>query len=203
MTWLHCLAAQPHPKDRDIAVVLDRRVMPKSIQDRDLAVWPADPAASRAALAAIVARELSALRRREEWLRVNYEEPARAEAKEQALARLAYDPKEVALLRAQRSAEQAYQRASRALLTVRKALAAEQSRPGGTSGVEESSLIPTPVVIDAPDSRAAGNDDPWIIGANSNKTAEGKTCPDNPPCRPPTNQATRPGPIDRPQGSSA
>jgi hypothetical protein len=203
MTWLHCLAAQPNPKERDIALVLDRRVMPKSIQDRDKAVWPGDAAASRSALAALVARELPALRRQEERLRVNYEQPARAEAKERALARLACNPQEVALLRAQRGHEQAYQRASAMLLKARKALAAERPRPGGTSGVEESALIPTPVALDAPVRRAAGNDDPWIIGANSNKTAEGKTRPDNLPCRPPTNQATRPGPIDRPQEPSA
>jgi hypothetical protein len=143
MTWLHCLAAQPNPKERDIALVLDRRVMPKSLQDRDVAVWPGDAAASRAALAALVARELPALRRREEWLRVNYEQPAQAGAKERALAKLACDPQEVALLRAQRSAEQAYERASRMLLQARKALAAERPRPGSTRRVGESRLIPT------------------------------------------------------------
>jgi hypothetical protein len=152
MTWLHCLTAQPNPKERDIALVLDRRVMPKSIQDRDVTVWPGDPAASRAALAALVVRELPALRRREEWLRVNYEQPARAEAKEQALARLAYSPKEVALLRAQRSAEQAYERASRMLLKARRALAADRPRPGATHGVEESVLIPPPVLAVGPGS---------------------------------------------------
>jgi hypothetical protein len=143
MTWVHCLAAQPNPKERDIALVLDRRVMPKSIQDRDVVVWPGDPEASRAALAALVARALPALRRREEWLRTNYEAPARAEAKEMALARLARNPTEVALLRAQRSHEQAYQRASQMLLKVRQALAAERPRPGGTRGVDESGLMPT------------------------------------------------------------
>jgi hypothetical protein len=150
MTWLNCLAAQPNPKERDIALVLDRRVMPKSLQQRDVVVWPGDPAASRSALAALVARELPALRRREEWLRVNYEQPARAEAKEQALARLAYSPKEVALLRAQRSHEQAYQRASAMLLKVRKALAAEPPRPGETCGVVESVLIPPTVLAVGP-----------------------------------------------------
>jgi hypothetical protein len=143
MTWLHCLAAQPNPKERDIALVLDRRVMPKSIQDRDVKVWPGDAAASRAALAALVARELPELRQREEWLRVNYEAPARAEAKEQALARLACDPRELAMLRAQRGHEQTYERASRMLLNARRATAAEKSRPGGTRGVDELVLIPT------------------------------------------------------------
>jgi hypothetical protein len=142
-TWLHCLAAQPKPKERDIALVLDRNVMPKALQDRDMVVWPGDPAASRAALVALVARELPALRRREEWLRVNYEEPARAEAKEQALARLAYHPKEVAVLRAQRGHEQAYVRASRALLKARAALVAAGLRPGGPV-VREAKLIAQP-----------------------------------------------------------
>jgi hypothetical protein len=120
---VHCLAAQPNPKQRDIDLILARDVMPKSIQDRDLVVWPGDPAESRKALGAIVARELPALRAREELLRVRYEEPARAEAKEQALARLAVRKEEVALRRAQRSHEQAYQRATRALLQARAALA--------------------------------------------------------------------------------
>jgi hypothetical protein len=114
--------------------------MPKSIQDRDLEVWPGDPEASRAYLAAIVARELPPLRARAELLRVKYEEPARAEVKEQALARLARRPDEVALLRAQRGPEQAYQRASRALLQVRAALVAAGLRPGGPV-VNEGKLI--------------------------------------------------------------
>jgi hypothetical protein len=142
MTWLHCLAAQPNPKERDIALVLDRRVMPKALQDRDVEVWPGDPAASKKALEAIVARELPALRAREAMLRVKYEEPARAEAKEQALARLALRKEEVALLRAQRSHEQSYQRACRMFLKVRAALVAEGLRPAGTRGVNEAPLIP-------------------------------------------------------------
>jgi hypothetical protein len=144
MTWVHCLAAQPNPKERDIALVLDRRVMPKAIQDRDVAVWPGDPAASRAALAAIVARELPPLRARAELLRVKYEEPARAEAREQALARLAVRKDEVALLRAQRSHEQAFERASRALLKVQAALVAAGLRPDATPKVDVAKLRPGP-----------------------------------------------------------
>jgi hypothetical protein len=131
MTWLHCLAAQPNPKERDIGLVLDRRVMPKALQDRDVEVWPGDRAASQKVLEAIVARELPALRAREAMLRVKYEEPARAEAKEQALARLARRKEEVALLRAQRGHEQAFQRASQALLKARAALVAAGLRPAG------------------------------------------------------------------------
>jgi hypothetical protein len=145
MTWLHCLVAQPNPKERDIALVLDRRVMPKALQDRDVEVWPGDRAVSRAALEAIVARELPALRAREELLRVRYEEPARAAAKEKALARLACDKEQVALLRAQRGHEQSYERACRTFVKVRAALVAEGMRPAGTRGVNEERLIPPPV----------------------------------------------------------
>jgi hypothetical protein len=141
LTWLHCLAAQPNPKDRDIALVLDRRVMPKAFQDRDVEVWPGDAATSRAALAAIVARELPALRAREAMLRVKYEEPAGAEVKEQALARLARRKDEVALLRAQRSHEQAFERASRALLKARAARVKAGLRPAGGPRVRQEKLI--------------------------------------------------------------
>jgi hypothetical protein len=133
MAWLDCLAAQPDPKERDINLVLDRRVMPKSIQDRGMAVWR--PAS---------ARELAALRARAEMLRVKYEEPARAEAKEQALARLASRNDEAALLRAQRSHEQAYQRASLALLKARAALVAAGLRPSGRPKMREARLVSGP-----------------------------------------------------------
>jgi hypothetical protein len=144
MTWLDGLAAQPDPKERDTQLVLDRRVMPKSIQDLDMAVWRPDPALSRAALAAIAARELAALRARAEMLRVKYEEPARAEAKEQTLARLVSRKDEAALLRAQRSHEQAYQRASLALLKARAALLAAGLRPSGRPKVREAKLVSGP-----------------------------------------------------------
>jgi hypothetical protein len=153
MTWLHALAAQPDPKERDIQLVLDRRVMPKSIQDRDVAVWRPDPAMSRAVLAAIVARELAFLRVRAGMLRSLYEIPARAEAKEYALARLAQRKDEVALLRAQRSHEQAYQRASLALLKVRAALVAAGKRPGGGPVVRQDKLIAGPAPAAPPSSR--------------------------------------------------
>ena len=81
-TWLDCLVAQPNPKQRDIDLILDWRHVPKSMQDRDLKLWPGDPAASRARLQAIVDRELPRLKALEETLRVQYEEPARAAAEE-------------------------------------------------------------------------------------------------------------------------
>jgi hypothetical protein len=67
-------------------------------------------------------------------------QPARAEAKEQALA---CNPKEVALLRAQWRHEDAYVRASQALLKVRAALVATGLRPGGPV-VWEAKLIAGP-----------------------------------------------------------
>jgi hypothetical protein len=153
MTWLNALAAQPDPKQPDINLVLDRQVMPKSIQDRGGDVWRPDPAASRAALAMIVTRELAFLRARAELLRVKYEEPARAEAQQKALARLAQRKDEVALLRAQRSHEQAYQRASLALLKVRAGLVAAGLRHSGRPMVRQDKLIAGPAPIAQPASR--------------------------------------------------
>jgi hypothetical protein len=52
-------------------------------------LWRPDPEASRAALVMIVTRELATLRARADLLRVKYEEPERAEARQNVLARLA------------------------------------------------------------------------------------------------------------------
>jgi hypothetical protein len=60
--------------------------------------------------------------------------------------------KEVASLRAQRGREQAYQRASGMFSKVRKVLAADRPRPGGTCGVLASALIPPPVLAVDPGS---------------------------------------------------
>jgi hypothetical protein len=99
-TWIDCLACQPNPKQRDIDAILERRNIPKHLQDRDIPQWPRDPAECRARLQALVDRELPRLRALEETLRVQYEEPSRAEARDMALASVSRE--ETSLLRAER-----------------------------------------------------------------------------------------------------
>ena len=86
MTWLDCLVAQPNPKQKDIDRILDPRCVPKALQDRDVKLWPGNPAESRARLQAIVDRELPRLRALEETPPRPVRGPARAEAKDMALA---------------------------------------------------------------------------------------------------------------------
>jgi hypothetical protein len=112
-TWVWALAAQPDPKERDIALVLDRRVMPKRLQDMDHPVWPRDREESRAKLQQLVADALARLRPLEVELRTGYDEPARAEAVERALARV--DRDEQQLLRDLRSHERSLAQAHKAL----------------------------------------------------------------------------------------
>jgi hypothetical protein len=112
-TWVWCLAAQPNPKERDIALVLDRRVMPKRLQDMDHPVWRPDPDESRARMQRLVDEALPPLRQLEHELRTRYEEPARAEAVDRALARA--DKDEQQLLRELRSHERSLQQAHKAL----------------------------------------------------------------------------------------
>ena len=90
-------------------------------------LWPGNPAESRARLQAIVDRELPRLRALEKTLRVQYEDPARAEAEDQALAQVTKE--EMSLLRAERMHEQSYDRAVNALIKVRK-----QQRRGAGPG---------------------------------------------------------------------
>src|SRR6185312_15107283 len=123
-TWNYCLAAQPNPKQRDIDLILKPEVVPKKLLDRDTKLWRLDPAFCRAKLQEIVDKALPPLRALEERLRTEFEEPSRAEAKEQALARLV---KETAgLLREQQAHERSYERAVNGLLKAQK----ERARSG-------------------------------------------------------------------------
>ena len=49
LTWIDSLATQPNPKQADIDRILDPKHVPKSFQERDVKLWPRDPAESRAA----------------------------------------------------------------------------------------------------------------------------------------------------------
>jgi hypothetical protein len=112
-TWVDCLAAQPLIRQSDVNMLCAPDIVPQSIQDRGGPLWQPDAAASRARLHAIVDRELPRLRVLEAELRRQYEEPALAAAKDMALAKLTRD--ETALLRALRSHEGAFLKATQAL----------------------------------------------------------------------------------------
>jgi hypothetical protein len=127
ITALDCLVAQPNPKQKDIDRILDPRCIPKSILDRDRKLWPGNPAESKARLQAIVDRELPRLKALEATLRVQYEDPARAEAADQALADATRV--ELPLLCAERMHEQSYTRAVNGLIKVRKQKAAAPVPP--------------------------------------------------------------------------
>ncbi len=117
-TWLDCLVAQPNPKQRDIDFILNPRRIPDAIRERDVKLWPGDPAASRARLQALVDRELPRLRALEKTLRVQYEDPGRASAEDVALAD-ATRP-EMPLIRAERMHEQPYHCSVNSLMKLRK-----------------------------------------------------------------------------------
>jgi hypothetical protein len=114
LTWFHCLGSQPRVTEREVELIQHRNLVPKPIQDRGVPVWPPDPAASRTYLAAIVARELPPIVALEEKLRVEYEEPARAAARE--LDQIENSKHEARLLRDLRSHERSVQLAHQALM---------------------------------------------------------------------------------------
>ena len=127
MTSIDCLAAQPAPKQKDIDRILDPAIIPKGLQDRDVPLWPRDPVECRARLQAMLDRETPRIRALEATLRVQYEDPSRAEAETMALAEVT--KAEMQLLRAQRLHEQSYLQASTALLKFRKQIEASRG-PG-------------------------------------------------------------------------
>jgi hypothetical protein len=135
--WRDCIACQPNPKQEDIDKVLDRENIPKALRERDVQVWPCDAGECRARLQALVDGELARLRVLEATLRVQFEEPSKAEAKLMALASISKE--EAALLRTQRAHDQSYERATTALVKVRKQTAAAP-RPVRTAGDFPESL---------------------------------------------------------------
>ena len=110
--------AAANPKQANIDSLLDPANVPPGLQDRDVTLWPGNPVESRARLQALVDRELPRLRALEESLRVQYEDPARAEAQDMALVDLTRQ--ELPLLRAERMYEQSYACAVAAYMKVRK-----------------------------------------------------------------------------------
>ena len=104
-----------------------------------------------ARLQALVDRELSRLRVLEETLRVQYEEPERAEAQVMALA--AVTPEEMQLLHAEQIHEQSYLRAATAL----SRHAARLPRRAGRLGLERTTRRPSePVKTSSPGSAHSG-----------------------------------------------
>jgi hypothetical protein len=144
-TWVDCLVCMPNPKQEDIDKILDPANIPKGLRDRDVTLWPGDPVASRARLDAIVTRELERLEALEATLRVQFEEPARAEAKEMAVASLT--KQEMPLLRARQMHEQSYQKAVTGLMNARKQPAAsrvEAARPIDIAALAPRAIVPAP-----------------------------------------------------------
>jgi hypothetical protein len=90
-TWRDCLAAQPIIQQVNIDMLCAPDIVPQAIQDRGQPLWQPDPEASRARLRAIVDRELPALIALEAEARATFEEPARAAARDWALARFERD----------------------------------------------------------------------------------------------------------------
>jgi hypothetical protein len=175
MTTLDCLVAQPNPKQKDIDRLLDPRCVPKSIQDRDVKLWPGNPAESRARLQALVDSELPRLRALEETLRVQYDDPARAAAEDLALAQVT--KAEMSLLRAERMHEQSYAQAVNALLKVRKQAAALRTRPAEPE-IDESSIARRPLIttLTTAGPTPTGVDRP-VVGRSEHRSVRGGARP--------------------------
>jgi len=128
---------------RDLLLASAEELAPELRPIRELLDACRDPQACRERLQALVARELSRLRALEETLRVQYEEPSKAEAQVMALAR--FTQEEMQLLRAEQIHEQSYVRATTALLRARKQSAA--ARAPAARERDESLLLARQVVV--------------------------------------------------------
>ena len=128
LTWVYCVMTQPDAKDKDFAVLGREHVQPKAIQDRKPEHWLPMRDHCVKLLRDLAERELNALRPREAYLRLTFEEPARdgAETAKQVLA----GPEGALLLRHLRTHESHYHRAYQAFLKGRKETARTGLLPG-------------------------------------------------------------------------
>ncbi len=145
--WVHCLAAQANPGQRDIDLILREDVMPKRLQDKNVQVWRPDPDQSRQYLLDLVTGELTRLKSAEAAFRLSYEEPARAASRTLALAHLT--PDEVQLLREIRNQDRSLQNATAALVKAQKQATGSGRSSGAARKVDESRLA-GPAIVDAP-----------------------------------------------------
>jgi hypothetical protein len=197
LTTIDCLAAQPAPKKKDIDRLLDPAIIPKGLQDRDVPLWPRDPVECRARLQAMLDRETPRIRLREATLRVQYEDPSRAEARTMALAEVTKD--EMQLLRAQRMHEQSYLQASTALMKFSKQAAARPvkrkaaeaapapaadavaaGRGGAEIGDPESDIRDEECQVRSGSAQASGDDPP--VWSDSPQVREGDPHVRGPDC---------------------
>ena len=171
-TWRDCLACQPNPKQADIDVILDKRNIPKHLQDRDIPQWPRDPAECRARLQALVDHELPRLKALHATL-WKHEEPERAEAEVKALASVSKD--EMSLLRAERAHEQSYLRATTALLKVRKQPGALRPAPASREIAETVLILRPPVTAPSPPDPTPPAEARPVVGRSEHRSIHADT----------------------------
>jgi hypothetical protein len=123
-TFRDCLVTQPNPAPRDIEMICAPDVVPRSIQERGVPLWRPDPEAARARLRAIVDRELPPLVALEARFRVEVEEPSRAAARDQALAKFERDNRHLL---------DSLRRQERSLIEAHRALARPRTGTGSPS----------------------------------------------------------------------
>jgi hypothetical protein len=168
VAWLYCLVGDDDAKNVDLGVLGTAQYQPQAFHDHDCRLWIPFPRHCRILLAELVARELARLRPREEWLRVNIEEPARAAARVQARV---LTGKERDLLASERHCDQAFHRAYQALERCRRPEPASRSRArlAGVAaeppaGAPRAALIGTPIP-------AAGRADNEVLDYHATRRA--------------------------------
>jgi hypothetical protein len=113
VTTLYCIHAAPEENIPAFRELADPAVKPKQFVDHHASLWMLLPSHARELLGELVAHHLAPLRAREEWLRIHVEAPARAAA---ARAARVLTGKDLAVLRAERLADQSFHQAYQALL---------------------------------------------------------------------------------------
>jgi hypothetical protein len=120
ITTLYCIHAAPEENVPGLRELADPAVKPKQFMDHHASLWMLLPTHARELLGALVSHHLGPLRAREEWLRIHIEDPGRAASVQAARV---LTGKDLAVLRAERLANQSFHQAYQALLKGRRTAA--------------------------------------------------------------------------------
>jgi hypothetical protein len=84
LIWLYCAVTKPEPVQEEIQALGAEEILPVSLRDRPTYTWLPPASLCRSLLKERIADEIAILRRREQSLRENYEEPEREDCEEDA-----------------------------------------------------------------------------------------------------------------------
>jgi hypothetical protein len=155
LIWLYCAVTKPEPVQEEIQALGAEEILPVSLRDRPTYTWLPPASLCRSLLKEQIDDEIEVLRRREQTLRENYEEPEREDCEEDAS--LLTGPDSVLVARYYKMHELEWHRAYTALVKGRELTAKTGRIPGAPTeeACEATEAVGAPTETDGAPNEAS------------------------------------------------